>query len=232
MAEVEKTTAATLADTDSPAALFKKKGTKRNARKKAPTPPPQSQSDEPSDNSDYDDGSGRSVKRRRKNIGAVTASSAQHKSADQHELSASTFAADRSVPITNNDSATRKTNWYDEESNTKPGPARNAGRESQTADGTYKGLAKDGPSRSVGPMKATNVRTTIAVDYSPDVCKDYKTTGYCGFGERPSSCASTSEPLTRDCSQVIRANFFTTAVTTSRDGNSIEIGRPLRRARR
>lgn len=35
-----------------------------------------------------------------------------------------------------------------------------------------------------GPIKApTNIRTTCRFDYQPDVCKDYKDTGFCGFGD-------------------------------------------------
>jgi RING finger protein 113A len=35
-----------------------------------------------------------------------------------------------------------------------------------------------------GPMRApTNVRTTMRIDYQPDLCKDYKDTGYCGYGD-------------------------------------------------
>jgi RING finger protein 113A len=35
-----------------------------------------------------------------------------------------------------------------------------------------------------GPLKATQfVRTTARFDYQPDVCKDYKETGFCGFGD-------------------------------------------------
>lgn len=36
-----------------------------------------------------------------------------------------------------------------------------------------------------GPVRAsaTNVRTTLRIDYQPDICKDYKETGYCGFGD-------------------------------------------------
>jgi RING finger protein 113A len=35
-----------------------------------------------------------------------------------------------------------------------------------------------------GPIKAaTNVRVTTRFDYQPDVCKDYKETGFCGFGD-------------------------------------------------
>ena len=35
-----------------------------------------------------------------------------------------------------------------------------------------------------GPIKApTNVRVTARFDYQPDICKDYKETGFCGFGD-------------------------------------------------
>ncbi|KAI6002929.1 hypothetical protein EDD15DRAFT_1440051 [Pisolithus albus] len=36
----------------------------------------------------------------------------------------------------------------------------------------------------VGPQRSTStIRTATIVDYQPDVCKDYKGTGYCGFGD-------------------------------------------------
>ena len=35
-----------------------------------------------------------------------------------------------------------------------------------------------------GPLRAsTNVRTMAHFDFQPDICKDYKETGYCGFGD-------------------------------------------------
>lgn len=35
-----------------------------------------------------------------------------------------------------------------------------------------------------GPIKATShVRTITLMDYQPDVCKDYKETGFCGYGD-------------------------------------------------
>jgi RING finger protein 113A len=35
-----------------------------------------------------------------------------------------------------------------------------------------------------GPIRApAHIRTSVRVDYQPDVCKDYKETGYCGFGD-------------------------------------------------
>ncbi|PKI83552.1 N-terminal methionine N(alpha)-acetyltransferase NatE [Malassezia vespertilionis] len=63
-------------------------------------------------------------------------------------------------------------------------------------DGKYRGMSSyskyteerdDGSSakfKAKGPIRApTNVRTITVVDYQPDVCKDYKETGYCGFGD-------------------------------------------------
>ncbi|KAH9415010.1 hypothetical protein DERP_014303 [Dermatophagoides pteronyssinus] len=35
-----------------------------------------------------------------------------------------------------------------------------------------------------GPMRAPdNIRSTVRWDYQPDICKDYKETGFCGFGD-------------------------------------------------
>ena len=34
-----------------------------------------------------------------------------------------------------------------------------------------------------GPIRApAHLRATVRWDYQPDICKDYKETGYCGFG--------------------------------------------------
>lgn len=47
---------------------------------------------------------------------------------------------------------------------------------------TAQGNAGSG-SNSVGPMRApANIRSTVRWDYQPDICKDYKETGFCGFG--------------------------------------------------
>ncbi|KAF9969371.1 hypothetical protein BGZ73_008295 [Actinomortierella ambigua] len=36
----------------------------------------------------------------------------------------------------------------------------------------------------VGPVRASaNIRITNRFDYQPDICKDYKETGYCGYGD-------------------------------------------------
>ncbi|KAG0205546.1 hypothetical protein BGX33_007868 [Mortierella sp. NVP41] len=61
-------------------------------------------------------------------------------------------------------------------------------------DGLYKGMAgykshiqKGEASNSkirIGPMRASaNIRVTNRFDYQPDICKDYKETGFCGYGD-------------------------------------------------
>ncbi|KAF9402516.1 hypothetical protein BGZ94_004891, partial [Podila epigama] len=36
----------------------------------------------------------------------------------------------------------------------------------------------------IGPMRASsNIRVTNRFDYQPDICKDYKETGFCGYGD-------------------------------------------------
>lgn len=51
----------------------------------------------------------------------------------------------------------------------------------------YKGKLKEiglVHSKFAGPMKSVeNLRVTVRFDYQPDICKDYKETGYCGYGD-------------------------------------------------
>ncbi len=176
-----------------PVAIFKKRGAKgrANIRKRPATPPPADNST--SDESDYtssEDEAGQRVKRRKRNAAVVTASSRNKTSSAPNEHSAVVFEADRSVPITTTNDATKQTNWYDEDANllgkTRPIPRPSAGGEN-AADGTYKGLANqttfiqrnpNAPDRKVGPIKAaTNIRTVTTIDFAPDVCKDWKTMG-------------------------------------------------------
>ena len=63
--------------------------------------------------------------------------------------------------------------------------AISGGNEANAA--TTGAAAKPKPPRNkflAGPIKApTNIRTTCRFDYQPDICKDYKDTGFCGFGD-------------------------------------------------
>ncbi|KAB7505929.1 RING finger protein [Armadillidium nasatum] len=48
---------------------------------------------------------------------------------------------------------------------------------------TAKGNAASGSVRK-GPIRAPeNIRSTVRWDYQPDLCKDFKETGFCGFGD-------------------------------------------------
>ncbi|KAJ9475154.1 Pre-mRNA-splicing factor CWC24 [Pseudozyma hubeiensis] len=69
------------------------------------------------------------------------------------------------APLTNSDGLYRGAKSY-----TSFTPTRD--------DGTSSKIRARGPIRST-----TTVRTTSLMDYQPDVCKDYKETGYCGFGD-------------------------------------------------
>jgi RING finger protein 113A len=175
--------------------VFKKRGPRANIRKRPATPEPAS------DESEYssEDEQGQRIKRRRKR-GTVNVSS---KSAriDVTDLETTKFSADRSTTIENSGDATKQSSWHDQRTDvgldTKNllGSTRQKPSESTAtaSDGTYKGannysnfLKKNpnAPDRKFGPIKApTNIRTITTIDYAPDVCKDYKVTGFCGFGD-------------------------------------------------
>ncbi|KAI1407537.1 hypothetical protein F5Y13DRAFT_174635 [Hypoxylon sp. FL1857] len=182
-----------------PVAIFKKRGAKgkANIRKRPATPPP-ANSDSDDDYTSSEDESGQRVKRRKKNTAVVTASSKDNATRADQKHGATIFEADRSVPITSTNDATKHTNWFDEDTNllgkTRPLPkSSDTPDTSAQPDGTYKGLANqtkfiqknpNAPNRTVGPIKAaTNIRTITVTDFAPDVCKDYKQTGFCGFGD-------------------------------------------------
>lgn len=168
---------------------FKKRAAKSTARKRAATPPP-AETDSDSGFESSEDEQGRQIKRRKKNTG-VTASSTNNVVSRLNEPEPQN--APQAV-ISNSDNATKTSNWYDEDQDgnavKKPGTKRT---ETGAPDGTYKGAANytsfiqknpDKLGQAVGPQKtSSNVRTITLVDFAPDVCKDYKQTGFCGFGD-------------------------------------------------
>lgn len=179
-----------------PVALFKKRTGKSNIRKRAATAPPASDS---SDYSSSEDESGQRVKRQKKNTGVITASSL-NSSKTTADLAPTKYEAERSTTIKSSNDATKASNWYDENAsgalsskNLLGSTRANVAVSGEAGDGTYKGLANstkfiqknpDAPNRVVGPVKApTNIRTVTTTDFAPDVCKDYKQTGFCGFGD-------------------------------------------------
>ncbi len=51
-------------------------------------------------------------------------------------------------------------------------------RKETLSGNAYKGFSAKGPLRA-----PSNFRATVRWDYQPDICKDYKETGFCGFGD-------------------------------------------------
>ncbi|KAI4274371.1 MAG: hypothetical protein L6R38_006111 [Xanthoria sp. 2 TBL-2021] len=186
--------------------LFKKRNAKKasNVRKRPATPPP-ADSDSSGYSSTSDDEGGSRIKRRRKTA-AVTATSTTLSKSTSTDLSATKFAGDRSSQIKSTNDATKQSNWFDEnETTTKNLLGTTRARPSSTTttsqdtgataepNDTYKGQSSyqsfiqknpNALNRTVGPVKApTNIRTITVTDFAPDVCKDYKQTGFCGFGD-------------------------------------------------
>ena len=175
-----------------PSTLFKKRAPKKSIVKKRPATPPSD--DDTSTDSAFTDDEGRQVKRRRK-AGGITAASTAPRERASDAADESTFAAQRSSKIESTNDATKHSDWFDEstQTDTPPGGRRSdAVLKSNDAD-VYRGAANyrshiqrnpDAPTRAVGPMRApANVRASITTDTSPGICKDYKQTGFCGFGD-------------------------------------------------
>ncbi|KAL2813317.1 hypothetical protein BDW59DRAFT_31774 [Aspergillus cavernicola] len=172
-----------MADTAPPVAFKKRSAKKANFRKKPESPPPDVDSD--SSFTSSDDEEGHRIKRRRKNavISASSASNVKRKNTIEPVTAAP-------LPLASSNDATKQSNWYDEGLDEKN--LLGTTRTPSAPDGTYKGAAnyqsfiQKNPNapKQFGPIKApTNVRTVTFVDYAPDVCKDYKLTGYCGFAD-------------------------------------------------
>lgn len=177
---------------------FKKRSAKAKSsfRKKVPSPPPASDSD--SEFSSFEEEEdGRRIKRRRKN--AVVTASSKVASANRPDIQeVPEISASVRRPADND--ATKHANWYDQEGDDELKAANLLGKtrpqpnaSDNTPDGVYRGASKyqsfiqknpDAPSKQFGPIKApTNIRTVTFTDFAPDVCKDYKQTGFCGFGD-------------------------------------------------
>lgn len=175
---------------DVPQVTFKKRNVKSKStiRKRAATPPQESDSDSGFTSSEDDEG--RQIKRRRRNVG-VTASSLENPRPRSSAVDPAASVA--IVAPTNKDDATKASNWYDEGREKKVEKTLPKSQEAMEPDGTYKGAANyqsfiqknpDRAGKQVGPLKqSSNVRTITVTDFAPDVCKDYKQTGFCGFGD-------------------------------------------------
>lgn len=165
---------------DVPVVKFKKRSAKAAPRKIAPPPP--SDSDDFSSGSEAEGEDGRVVKRRKTNDNALKASTADQKINTALE-GTTQYEANRAATIEASTDATKQSNWYDEDADGALSSKTLLGS-TRTKPTTFIEKNPDAPKKQMGPQKAsTNIRTITVTDYTPDVCKDYKQTGFCGFGD-------------------------------------------------
>jgi RING finger protein 113A len=159
--------------------------TKRRAKaraniRKGQATAPSSTSDDSPDYSSSENASRSRIKRRKKNTGVVMSSS--NDDTRNTDNLATNLNADCNVSITCANDAMKQNSQSNADSKTAQIPSK-----------AYKGLANhasfihkpaSAPTGSFGPTKApSSIRTTTITDFAPDVCKDYKQTGFCGFGD-------------------------------------------------
>ncbi|TPX63218.1 hypothetical protein SpCBS45565_g06754 [Spizellomyces sp. 'palustris'] len=144
-------------------------------------------------------------KLREKTSGAFTSTTANKKrkeeadnsGADERSVLDVAYAASGTAASLSADMATRT---LDVDGREDVAPAKVlAGDEAESADNIYRGLSAykeyvnkrtDSVTQSnasrirAGPLRgSTNVRISCRFDYQPDICKDYKETGFCGYGD-------------------------------------------------
>jgi RING finger protein 113A len=91
---------------------------------------------------------------------------------DEQDLIGTQYTADRSTTLQNSDATRYDTEWELEK--------KELDKKSKEAPKKDVMNAK----MSVGPQRApANLRITQRFDYQPDICKDYKETGFCGYGD-------------------------------------------------
>ena len=172
---------------------------KSSIRKRPATPPPTQESDDDDSSNSDDDEETRAQRRikRQKRSGisdASTITGRGGRGADD-EIVPSGFSVKSKAIISTND-ATASTAYHNE-NESEYLARKNRKSASPPPDlsnsGTYKGTSsyssfikrsENAPQKQTGPLKApTNIRTITVTDFAPDVCKDYKQTGFCGFGD-------------------------------------------------
>ena len=158
-----------------PVILFKRRGpaAKGNLRKRVRNNDDSSSSDEEVPRHNF--------KQKKSNAGAA-ATLVGAKSIEDEPSAITTAADGKTSTRIKSDDATKQSHWFDDD--LKAAPGSEAAHDKLQVP--YKGLTTTAPpKKSIGPTKAapSNVRMTTMIDFSPDTCKDYKQTGYCGFGD-------------------------------------------------
>ncbi|CAI6334480.1 unnamed protein product [Periconia digitata] len=149
-----------MADTTTPVVKFKKRGAKAAPRKVAP-PPTHSDSDNSASDSEADN-DGRVVKRRKVAGNELKATTANDTRRSEFEGNTTKFEANRSAVMNDDELSTQ-----------------NLLGNSRLATSAAEDVQKE----VLGPKRPSNVRVITLIDYTPDTCKDYRLTGFCGFGD-------------------------------------------------
>jgi RING finger protein 113A len=180
-------TKSNLAPTKDTQITFKKRGAKA-IRRRPDSLPPSNHSDDPNNLTSSSDDELRQSIKRRKMTSVITASSKAN-IVSEMDMVTSARSTDRETILPASNNATKQSVHFKD----LPDSGRATTKITEVPDNIYKGLANqtsyirknpNAPTRKLGPVKApSNVRTITVLDYQPDTCKDYKTTGYCGFGD-------------------------------------------------
>ncbi|KAK9484279.1 hypothetical protein V1527DRAFT_470527 [Lipomyces starkeyi] len=172
-------------------------------------PSPQAASQSSSDSSDDSDGdkstiTAAALSKKRKRVGGISDTIASTSSGSSKPkatgksggiLGAVEHKSTGLASVSNSTDVTKTSAMFDEEfllgKKKKSDSTENKGEE-KAQDGVYAGNAnykkfitpRESSAKKVGPMRApSNIRSSTVTDYQPDVCKDYKQTGFCGYGD-------------------------------------------------
>ncbi|KAG5355196.1 Pre-mRNA-splicing factor CWC24 [Yarrowia sp. C11] len=128
-------------------------------------------SDSPSSGSEDESAFSPAFKRHKKGLKSGATNTASSQSVSAPDFS-SKIDHSHSQTLTKSEEATKETILY-------------ARDESDDSDSFSKGPYKVPFSKptTVGLKASSNIKSTTSQDYQPDVCKDYKLTGFCGYGD-------------------------------------------------
>ncbi|KAF7724829.1 hypothetical protein EC973_000714 [Apophysomyces ossiformis] len=171
--------------------FFKKRATKKTIRKRKQ---PVERKDSDDDDANEDDLVSEVVTKDRKSAATPFVQSTRKKKSrhtedneeEDHGIGVH-YAADRSASTQRDDATRYATEWeLEKEAMEKVKRAVESGKAASLSAADIKPKKKDvaNSKMQVGPQRApANLRVTARFDYQPDVCKDYKETGFCGFGD-------------------------------------------------
>ncbi|RUS34573.1 hypothetical protein BC938DRAFT_479656 [Jimgerdemannia flammicorona] len=194
MADNDTTTAITPDDATVP--FFKKRSANKNLRKRKASPAPEDSANPLKPTEPASDDDNESVSAVVTKIPKTTAANpfiqTTARSRKEDDIIGVRYASNRSAANSNtNDAARYNTEWeLEHEQQEKTKKANVMGNAASSSSAAAAGTSVDtekrlaNPKMARGPQRApANIRVTAVFDYKPDLCKDYKETGFCGYGD-------------------------------------------------